>query len=92
MDGDPVEGASGNSLRHKSYLPIVAFASKGLRFTPAPAFAAMALLNAFYEQGANAICSSIYGGSHLTSMGTMYLLMSLFHLGPWLGLAAKSNG
>ncbi|WP_164827540.1 hypothetical protein [Sinorhizobium meliloti] len=54
-----------------------------LGLAAAPAFAVMALLTA----GGDAdICSSIQGASLLSGMSSMYLLMSVFHLAPWLKL------
>ncbi|GCA48668.1 hypothetical protein ACLMJV_07735 [Sinorhizobium meliloti] len=59
-----------------------------LGFAAAPTFAVMALLAA----GGDAdICSSIQGASRqgaslLNGMSSMYLLMSVFHLAPWLKL------
>ena len=39
------------------------------------------------------ICSAREGGSPLTGMIPMYVLMSAFHLAPWLKLAAsRRNG
>jgi hypothetical protein len=54
-----------------------------LGFAAAPTFAVMALLAA--GNGAD-ICSSIQGASLLNGMSSMYLLMSVFHLAPWLKL------
>jgi hypothetical protein len=48
-----------------------------------PSFALMALLSAM---GGNAdpICAASGPGFHAGSMGAMYLMMSAFHLPPWL--------
>jgi hypothetical protein len=51
----------------------------------APAFAAMALLTAV-TAGADVLCSSMRGAFPLDGMAMMYLLMSAFHLPPWLRL------
>jgi hypothetical protein len=32
------------------------------------------------------LCAALQGGSPLSGMVAMYLLMSAFHLGPWLRL------
>lgn len=62
-----------------------------LQLAPAPVFAAMALLTA-NNASADMICSA-QGGSMLGGMVPMYLLMSLFHLGPWLRLfPGQGNG
>ena len=58
----------------------------------APTFAAMALLTAV-TGGADMICSAMQGPFPLNGMATMYLLMSLFHLSPWLRLiSGRANG
>jgi hypothetical protein len=54
----------------------------------APTFAGMALLTAAYG-GGDMMCMS--GGSMLSGMVPMYLLMAAFHLAPWLRLVAPRN-
>ncbi len=49
----------------------------------APSFALMALLSAISGSG-DPICAASGPGIHAGSMGVMYLLMSAFHLPPWL--------
>jgi len=53
----------------------------------APTFAAMALLTQA-TGGADMICSAVPASFPLNGMATMYLLMSVFHLSPWLRLVA----
>lgn len=61
-----------------------------LSLAAAPTFAFMALLAAFQGGGpANALCAAMPGTSALGGMVPMYLLMSAFHLPPWLSLAAR---
>lgn len=60
-----------------------------LQLAAAPVFAAMALLTA-RNAAADMICSA-QGSSMLGGMVPMYLLMSLFHLGPWLRLLAREE-
>lgn len=65
-------------------------AARWLALAAAPAFAAMALLTATQGGGpADILCAAAHGASPLAGMVPMYLLMSLFHAGPWLRLAAK---
>ena len=47
----------------------------------APTFALMALLTYIFSGDAAMLCM---GSSPLTGMAAMYLLMSAFHLAPWL--------
>jgi hypothetical protein len=55
-----------------------------LYLAAAPTFAIMALLTSVLGGGlADALCS---GASPLSGMVPMYLLMSAFHLAPWLKL------
>jgi hypothetical protein len=61
-----------------------------LSLAAAPTFAAMAFLTA---GGAppDMICA-MHGASMVGGMVPMYLLMSLFHAGPWLRLLAGGEG
>jgi hypothetical protein len=61
-------------------------ADRLLSLAAAPIFAMMALLTVVFGNGpADAICS-VAGASPLGGMVPMYLLMSAFHLTPWLKL------
>ena len=51
-----------------------------------PTFAAMALLTAIIGGAADRLCSAAQDASALSGMVPMYLLMSAFHLPPWLRL------
>ena len=58
-----------------------------LGLAAAPTFAAMAMLTMVLgDGGMTAICSAAH--APLNGMAPMYLLMSLFHAGPWVKLAA----
>ena len=61
-------------------------AAHWLSLAAAPTFAIMALVTAV-SGGADMICSA--EASPLNGMVMMYLLMSAFHLGPWLKLVAS---
>jgi hypothetical protein len=61
-----------------------------LSLAATPTFAVMALLAAVHGDGMpDMICSATQGTSPLTGMVPMYLLMSAFHLAPWLRLFAR---
>jgi hypothetical protein len=59
-----------------------------LALVAAPTFGAMAIVTA--ATGAEPICSP--HGSLMSGMAPMYALMSAFHVGPWLRLAAGMRG
>ena len=58
-----------------------------LYLSAAPTLAIMALVTGLTGGGADALCS-MTGASQLGGMVPMYLLMSAFHLAPWLKLVA----
>ena len=59
-----------------------------LYLAAAPTFAVMALLTCVLGGGAADALCSMAGASPLSGMVPMYLLMSAFHLAPWLKLTA----
>jgi hypothetical protein len=61
--------------------------SNWLYLAAAPTFAMMALLTAVLGDG-SALCS-IANSTPLSGMVPMYVLMSVFHLPPWLKLIAS---
>jgi hypothetical protein len=62
-----------------------------LALAPTPTFALLAVLSVGQESSLqNVICSAAHS-SPLTGMVSMYLLMSVFHAGPWLRLAARAR-
>jgi hypothetical protein len=64
-------------------------AANFLTLAAAPTFAVMALLTSVLGGGpADTLCS-ITGASPLSGMVPMYLLMSAFHLAPWLKLMRR---
>jgi hypothetical protein len=65
-------------------------AVRWLSLAATPTFAVMALLTAVHgEAMPDMMCSATREGSVLTGMVPMYLLMSAFHLAPWLRLFAR---
>jgi hypothetical protein len=66
-------------------------AADWLGFAAAPTFAVMALITAA-GGGPQFLCSADHLASPLGGMVPMYLLMSLFHSGPWLKLVSGARG
>lgn len=60
-----------------------------LGLAAAPTFAAMAFLTYGSGEGAGMMCSAARGGSLLSGMAPMYVLMSAFHSAPWLKLISR---
>ena len=68
----------------------VGVAADGLCLAATPAFALMALLTAIHGGDIpDMLCSATQGMSPLSGMVPMYLLMSVFHLSPWLKLFSR---
>lgn len=64
-----------------------------LAFAAAPTFAVMAALAGIPGGGpADPLCAAAHGASAPGGMMPMYLLMSAFHLAPWLRLLARRGG
>ena len=61
-------------------------AADWLSLAAAPTFAVMALLTGVLGGPSDFFCSATQGASRLGGMVPMYLLMSAFHLGPWIRL------
>ena len=59
----------------------------GLPLAAAPTFAVMALLSDVGRP--DVLCSAMHASSPLGGMAAMYLLMSAFHLTPWLRLLRR---
>ena len=61
-----------------------------LSLAAAPTFAMMALLTGTHGGSMpDMLCSAAHDASPLTGMVPMYLLMSAFHLTPWLKLLSR---
>jgi hypothetical protein len=58
----------------------------------APAFAIMALLTALGGGEPDVLCAAMLHVSPLSGMTLMYLLMSVFHVAPWLKLIFGQSG
>jgi hypothetical protein len=65
---------------------IARVAADWLGLAAAPVFATMALMTAAFGGGMEPLCSATRYGSLMTGMVPMYLMMSAFHVGPWLRL------
>lgn len=61
----------------------------GLALAASPTFAIMALLTSVVDGGAAQMLCSSAQASPLSGMVTMYLLMSAFHVAPWLKLIRR---
>ena len=67
-------------------------AALALGLAAAPAFAIMTLLTvARASEWPHAVCSTSMDASPLAGMATMYLMMSVFHLAPWLKLVGRRS-
>lgn len=66
----------------------VATAARALGLAASPTFALLAALAAQAPAG---FCSAAHGATDLTGMTTMYALMAVFHLPPWLRWALAST-
>jgi hypothetical protein len=61
-------------------------ASDWLGLAASPTFAGMALLSVLSGSQPDVLCSATQHASPLNGMVAMYVLMSAFHLAPWLKL------
>jgi hypothetical protein len=88
------EAYSGESasaaIRNESGNSAALGAADWLCLAAAPTFAIMALLTAVLGGGPpDMLCSGAQDASPLSGMVPMYLLMSAFHLAPWLKLISS---
>jgi hypothetical protein len=80
-------GCAGGAIRSEAGHGSTRGAVDWLYLAAAPTFAAMALLTGVLGGGQpDILCSGAEHASPLSGMTTMYLLMSAFHLPPWLKL------
>lgn len=61
-------------------------AARWLHYAATPTCTALALLSACFDGGPDSVCSAMGHASLIDGMTTMYLVMALFHAGPWLRL------
>ncbi|HLZ66996.1 MAG TPA: hypothetical protein VKQ29_12250 [Aliidongia sp.] len=66
-------------------------AADWLCLAAAPTFAIMALFTGVLGGPPDMLCSAVQDASPLSGMAPMYLLMSVFHLAPWLKLASRGR-
>ena len=58
----------------------------------APTFAMMALLTGVMDSGrTDVLCAAMRAASPMAGMTSMYVLMSVFHLGPWMKLVTRRH-
>lgn len=57
-----------------------------LGFAAAPTFAMMAVWAGFFGGPPDKLCIAMQGSPQMSGMTLMYLLMSVFHMSPWLKL------
>lgn len=79
--------AARQSAAMKAAPRTISGAAGWLGLAAAPVFAIMALITGVWDGSQpDMLCSAMHGGSVLSGMVPMYLLMSLFHAAPWLKL------
>jgi len=68
--------------------------ARWLGLAAAPTFAIMGLWTGFFSGHPDMLCMAMQGSSPMRGMTLMYLLMSAFHLSPWLKLISgrRSGG
>ena len=83
-------GSASGAIRHESGNAAALGAAGWLSLAAALTFAIMALLTGVLGGGPpNMLCSAAQDASPLSGMVPMYLLMSAFHLAPWLKLISS---
>ena len=80
--------AAGHQTGHRSHAAALD-AAGWLGLAAAPTFAVMALLSCVTGGDADMMCSAAHAVSPLSGMVPMYVLMSAFHLAPWLKLISR---
>lgn len=80
---------AGSPLRSESGDAAALGAAHWLSLAATPTFALMALLTGVFGGQPDMLCAA--DASPLSGMVLMYLLMSAFHVAPWLKLIAKTS-
>jgi hypothetical protein len=92
IENHPIDAARDAGLNSESAAAAALGVAKWLRLAATPTFAIMAFLTAVHGGSVpDILCSAARDGSPLTGMVPMYLLMSAFHLSPWLRLLSETN-
>jgi hypothetical protein len=84
-----VNAARGARVDDEAAAAAAAGVAKWLCLAAAPTFAIMALMTGVLGGGPMDLLCSAGHGSPLTGMVPMYMLMSAFHLAPWLKLISR---
>lgn len=79
---------SGGTRWNEGGAPAASAMATWLRLAAAPAFAAMALLTVLLDRGTPGPLCAAASGLALSGMAPMYVLMTVFHLAPWLKLVS----
>jgi hypothetical protein len=87
MSGARFGGRACSAHRHDHGSAVALGAANWLGLAAAPTFAVMALVTGVLERGSPDLLCSAMGATPLSGMVPMYVLMSVFHLAPWLKLA-----
>jgi hypothetical protein len=85
----PFASATADPMQVARHAPPWAGAERWLSLAAAPVFAGMALLAIDDAGTPTALCSAPHGGSVLSGMAPMYVVMSALHAAPWLRLAME---
>jgi hypothetical protein len=88
IENHPIDAARDAGLNSESAAAAALGEAKWLRLAATPTFAIMALLTGLDGSPMYRLCSS-GSGTLLSGMVPMYLLMSAFHLPPWLKLVSS---
>jgi hypothetical protein len=92
MSETHIGGRGSGAIRRENGNAAATGAAEFLYLAAAPTFAIMALLTGVLGGGsADALCS-MASASPLNGMVPMYLLMSAFHLAPWLKMISVRRG